>query len=506
MTNLRIILNDQLNEDISSLRNCVKSEDIILMCEVMEEFSYVKQHKKKIVFLISSMRHFRKKLEDKGYNVIYVQINDKNNTGSITEQIGETLKEIRGIKRIIITYPGEYRVLKYIETWEKKYSLPVVIIDDNRFLCDLNEFKFWFSGKKRLRMEYFYREMRRKYSILMEGGKPVGGKWNYDSENRKFPKKDIYIPKEYKNSPDNITKEVINIVNKLFSHNFGNIQPFYFAINREQAISALNQFIGQRLTKFGQYQDAMVEKESWMFHSHISFYLNIGFLLPLECIKLVEKSYYNNLCSINSAEGFIRQILGWREFIRCIYWFNMPGYSKKNFLDAKKRLPSFYWTGDTKMNCLKQCITTTRKNAYAHHIQRLMVLGNFALIAGINPKEVSQWFLSVYADAYEWVELPNVIGMILFADGGIVGSKPYASGGNYINKMSDYCKSCSYKVATKNGANACPFNYLYWNFLIRNKSKFKNNPRVTIMYKTYEKMSKDKKELISKDSKLKLKS
>jgi deoxyribodipyrimidine photolyase-related protein len=268
------------------------------------------------------------------------------------------------------------------------------------------------------------------------------------------------------------------------------------------ALHVLDQFIEQRLSHFGDYQDAMIQGEPWIYHSHISFYLNCGLLLPLECVQAAEKAYHQRKAPLNAVEGFIRQIIGWREYVRGIYWLKMPSYAEANFFEANRQLPDFYWTANTKMNCLRSCVLETKQNAYAHHIQRLMVLGNFALLAGIDPKEVNEWFLIVYADAYEWVELPNVSGMILFADGGYLASKPYAAGGNYINKMSDYCKNCNYKVTKKNGPDACPFNYLYWDFLDRNRNKLQSNHRIGMMYKTFDRMGEEKKIAIHNESKI----
>jgi deoxyribodipyrimidine photolyase-related protein len=285
-----------------------------------------------------------------------------------------------------------------------------------------------------------------------------------------------------------------------FSTHFGDIQPFDFAVSRKQALYVLTKFIEERLCDFGTYQDAMLEGEAWMFHSHISFYLNCGLLLPLECIQKAEQAYYEKQAPLNAVEGFIRQILGWREYVRGIYWLKMPEYEKQNFFNCNRTLPDFYWTANTTMNCLKQCITETKKNAYAHHIQRLMILGNFALLTGVSPDEINKWFMIVYADAYHWVELPNVTGMAIFADGGLLASKPYAAGGAYINKMSNYCKNCTYNVKEKNGTTACPFNYLYWNFLITNKNKLKNNQRLNMTYRTLEEMTENKKKSITSDS------
>lgn len=499
MTALRLILGDQLSECISSLDDCDKENDIILMCEVWDEATYVKHHKKKIAFLFSAMRHFAKELSENGYNVLYTKLNDPQNTGSFKEEVKRAL-ERHSIDKIIVTHPGEYRVLADIKTWEKILSAPVEIRDDTRFICGIEEFKHWARNRKQLRMEFFYREMRKKHKILMDGDNPIGGQWNLDSQNRKPPDEDLQIPPPYNNDIDEISREVITLVNTRFEHHFGELHPFYFAVTRAQAIDVLNQFITQRLHCFGDFQDAMIEGEPWMYHSHLSFYLNCGLLTPIECIRAAEQAYHDGDAPLNAVEGFIRQIIGWREYIRGIYWLNMPEYAENNFFNAQKPLPDFYWNAHTKMNCMRQCVLETRKNAYAHHIQRLMVLGNFALLAGISPNQVNEWFLIVYADAYEWVELPNVSGMILFADGGYLASKPYAAGGTYINKMSNYCKNCTYKVSKKNGDHACPFNYLYWDFLARNREKLATNHRIGMMYKTYDRMSDEKKKAITDDS------
>lgn len=499
MKTLRLILGDQLSEDISSLSDCDKDKDVVLMCEVWDEATYVKHHKKKIAFLFSAMRHFAKILKDKNYNIHYTYLDDKDNAGSFRGEVERAIKA-HDIDRVIVTFPGEYRVLQDMKTWEKDFNVDVDIREDGRFLCSFDAFKEWAEGRKQLRMEYFYREMRKQHNILMDGYEPVGGEWNYDSENRKTPSDDVSIPKPYSNQPDDITKEVMDMVAARFDDHFGDIEPFYFAVTRDQAIDALDHFITHRLKNFGDYQDAMIQGEPWMFHSHLSFYLNCGLLNPLECVKRAQDAYQKGNAPVNAVEGFIRQIIGWREYVRGIYWLLMPDYKDENFFDAERRLPDFYWTGETKMNCLRQTVLETKKHAYAHHIQRLMVLGNFALLAGIHPDDVNEWFLIVYADAYEWVELPNVSGMILYADGGYLASKPYAAGGSYINKMSDYCKNCSFKVTKKNGAEACPFNYLYWDFLARNRDALDNNPRVAMMYKTYDRMDDKKKQAISDDS------
>ena len=334
----------------------------------------------------------------------------------------------------------------------------------------------------------------------MDGKDPVGGAWNYDSENRQPPKEGLFPPSRHITPPDPVTEDVLSLVETEFADHFGTLDGFDFAVRREDALNVLERFITERLSLFGTYQDAMVDGEPWMYHAHIGLYLNAGLLLPIEAIKAAEKAYEQGFAPLNAVEGFIRQILGWREYVRGIYWLKMPDYANLNFLEANRKLPDFFWSAETKMRCLNQAVTETRDNAYAHHIQRLMVLGNFALIAGINPEEVNHWFLSVYADAYEWVELPNVSGMTLFADGGTLASKPYAASGAYINRMSTYCKNCHYKVSAKSGKTACPFNYLYWDFLIRNAETLSKNPRMGMPYRTLAKMDNEKRQTIISDA------
>lgn len=499
MRTLRLILGDQLSKSISSLKNCNQENDIVFMCEVMEEATYVKHHKKKIVFLFSAMRHFAEELKSNGYNIQYTKLNDNENAGSFKKEIERQIQKFN-INKIVVTHPGEYRVLKDIQSYSEEFKIDVEILEDDRFLATTKDFNAWAKDRKQLRMELFYREMRKKHNILMNGNNPEGGKWNYDSENRKPPEGSLFLPKTYNTPVDNITQEVIKLVEEKFNNHFGNIEPFFFAVTRSQALEALDKFINERLCAFGDFQDAMLEGEPWMYHSHLSFYINCGLLQPKECIQAAEEAYKNKKAPLNAVEGFIRQILGWREYVRGLYWLKMPEYKTLNFFEAKKKLPDFFWTANTDMNCLKQCIQETKENAYAHHIQRLMVIGNFSLLTGLNPMEVNEWYLLVYADAYEWVELPNVTGMILFADGGYLASKPYAASGTYINKMSNYCTNCKYNITQKEGEKACPFNYLYWDFLARNREKLKNNHRIGMMYKTYDRMPEKKKVQITKDS------
>ena len=499
MSTLRLILGDQLSPEISSLKDADKSRDIILLCEVFDEAVYVKHHQKKIAFLFSAMRHFAASLSDAGWNVDYVRLDQDGNSHSFSGEVARAV-ERHAPESVIATFASEWRVLTEMRDWENTLPCAVELRDDDRFYCSLDEFATWADGRKQLRMEYFYRELRRKTGILMSGNDPIGGQWNYDAENRGRAPDGLEVPKHTSFVPDDITNEVLTLVEDRFGDHFGKLRPFEFAVTHEQAAYVLDRFIAERLPLFGTYQDAMVEGEPFMFHAHIGLYLNCGLLSPQQAIIAAENAYHAGAAPLNATEGFIRQILGWREFVRGLYWLKMPEYAEQNALEAHRPLPAFFWTADTKMNCLKQCVSETRDHAYAHHIQRLMVLGNFALLAGLSPKEVNEWFMIVYADAYEWVELPNVSGMALYADGGVLASKPYASGGAYIERMSNYCRSCHYKVKQKNGEQACPFNYLYWDFLIRHQDRLSGNARMGMMYRTLAKMSDEKRAAILTDS------
>jgi deoxyribodipyrimidine photolyase-related protein len=461
--------------------------------------TYVRHHKKKVAFILSAMRHFADTLCEQGISVDYVTLDDPENSGNFTGEVARAVAR-HDASRLIVTAPGEFRVLEDMQNWETDLGIAVEIRQDDRFLCPPEMFESWAAGRKQLRMDFFYREMRRHHDVLMVDGKPVGGKWNYDVENRERPDPSQQVPAPLQFSPDETSQTVLNLVGHYCADHFGELDEFGFAVTREQALQVLEHFIVNRLPLFGTFQDAMIEGEPWMYHSHIGFYLNVGLLGPGEVITSAQNAYEAGTAPLNSVEGFIRQILGWREFVRGIYWLKMPGYASENFLAADRPLPDFFWTGDTQMNCLRQSIGQTQKYAYAHHIQRLMVLGNFALLAGLAPKFVNEWYLIVYADAFEWVELPNVSGMVLFADGGYLASKPYAAGGAYINRMSNYCQNCRYKVAEKTGGDACPFNYLYWHFLIKNRDRLGNNARLGMIYRSLDRMSEEKQQTIMDDA------
>ncbi|MEL7527529.1 MAG: cryptochrome/photolyase family protein [Pseudomonadota bacterium] len=488
---LILILGDQLSPSISSLRGADRDLDRILMVEVQEETTYVRHHKKKIAFVLSAMRHFAQELRDDGWQVDYVKLDEEANTGSFRGEI-ERACAVNGPERIVVTEPGEWRVRADMASWQAQTGVPVELREDTRFIVSEAGFRAWAAGRRQLRMEHFYREMRLKTGLLMEDGKPAGGKWNYDADNRKPARGDLFMPQPAHYSPDGITREVLELVGARFGDHIGTLEPFWFAVTRRDAEAAFDRFLDEALTDFGTYQDAMLTGEKFLYHSVISTYLNAGLLDPLDLCRKVEAAWREGKAPLNAAEGYIRQILGWREYVRGIYWLKMPDYAAANAFGASRPLPGFFWTGETDMRCLSEAIGQTIGEAYAHHIQRLMITGNFALLAGIEPHEVHEWYLAVYSDAYEWVELPNTLGMSQFADGGLLASKPYVSSGNYINKMSDHCETCSYDVRRKTGENACPFNALYWDFLERNHDVLKGNPRLGQPYATWTRMAPDK--------------
>lgn len=485
------ILGDQLTHSLASLRGCDPAQTVVLMMEVAEEATYVLHHQQKLVLFFSAMRHFAAGLAAGGWQVDYVRLDDPANAGSFTGEVARAVERHRPAE-IRVVEPGEWRVLAAMEEWADKFPCPVTILPDDRFIASLADFRDWADGRKSLRMEYFYREMRRKTGLLMAGTEPVGGQWNFDHDNRASPVKGLKAPPRPLFAPDETTQEVIALVKSRFGDHFGHLDTFWWPVTRADAQAAADAFLQQRLPDFGQYQDAMVAGEDDLFHSMLSTSINLGLLDPLDLCRRAEAEYAAGRAPLNSVEGFIRQLIGWREYVHGFYWTQMPALADANRLNAARPLPDFWWTGETDMRCLADCVRSTRDNAHAHHIQRLMVLGNFALLAGLDPNDVQDWFLAVYADALEWVELPNVAAMALYADGGTLASKPYAASGAYINRMSDYCGKCRYKVAHKTGPDACPFNALYWHFMHRNRALLASNPRIGQIFATWDRMAEDK--------------
>lgn len=499
MKTLRLIMGDQLSREISSLDDIDSGNDLVLMAELEDEITSVKHHKQKIVLVLSAMRHFAEALRAEGIKVDYINLEEEGNTGSFSGELLRAIKRHR-VGKVIVTEPSEWRAWQMMREFSSASGVEVEVRSDNRFLCSREDFSSWASGRKTIRMEHFYRWMRRKTGWLMNGDKPEGGKWNFDSMNRKTLPHDLEVPPRRRVKPDKTTKAVMELVEKRFPAHFGDQDTFAWAVTREEALASLQDFIDYRLHSFGDYQDAMKSGEHFIFHSALSPYLNLGLLTPREvCLKIVQ-AYNQGKAPLHSVEGFLRQIIGWREYIRGFYWMHMPDYRETNYFAADRPLPSFYWTGKTKLNCVRETIETTRRNAYAHHIQRLMVTGNFALLAGINPVEVEEWYLIVYADAFEWVELPNTHSMALYADGGLLSSKPYAASGAYIKRMSDYCSKCFYNPKTRLGSKACPFNYLYWNFLLVNEELLRENPRMGLTYKNLDRMDNERRKMIKEQA------
>jgi deoxyribodipyrimidine photolyase-related protein len=493
------VLGDQLSPALAALRAADPQSSVVLMAEVAEEAGYVPHHRKKLAFLFSAMRHFAAELRALGWRVDYVTLDDPANTGSLTGELARALSR-HGARRVLATMPGEWRLLEAMRGWGAALGVAVELLEDDRFLCSRARFTAWAGGRRQLRMEFFYREMRRATSLLMDGPEPAGGRWNFDAENRKPPRKGMAIPEPARFAPDAVTEAVLALVEQRFPDRFGDLHPFWFAVTRADAEAAFARFLRLALPRFGDFQDAMLRAEPFMFHAVIAQYLNCGLLDPLSVCRAAEAEWRAGRAPLPAVEGFIRQILGWREYVRGIYWLRMPGYLEENALGATRELPGFYWSGETAMACVAAVVRQTRREAYAHHIQRLMVTGNFALLAGVDPRQVHEWYLAVYADAYEWVELPNTLGMSQVADGGALASKPYAASGAYIDRMSDYCGACRYDVKARNGPSACPFNYLYWDFLARNRATLGNNPRLGPVWRSYDALPETRKAAITRDA------
>jgi deoxyribodipyrimidine photolyase-related protein len=479
------ILGDQLSFGLSSLRDRDPAATVILLMEVAAETTYVRHHKRKIALILSAMRHHADALRAAGWRVDYVRLDDPDNTESFTGEVARAVSR-HGASRVVVTEAGEWRVQAMLDAWETLLGLPVQILPDDRFLCSHVDFARWAEGRRELVMEFFYRDMRRRTGLLMDGAKPARGVWNFDKENRKPAKGDLFMPRPLSFPPDAMTRDVLDLVAARFADHPGSLAEFDYAVTAEQAEAQAANFFAQALPKFGDYEDAMLTGERHLWHSILSPYLNLGLLDPLDLCRRAEGEYRAGRAPLNSVEGYVRQIIGWREYVRGIYWREGPDYVRRNFFGNTRPLPAFYWTGGTDMHCMEEAIGQTLDTAHAHHIQRLMVTGNYALLIGADPYDVHRWYLEVYADAYEWVELPNTLGMSQYADGGLLGSKPYAASGKYIDRMSDYCRRCRYDVSVRTGPDACPMNALYWDFLARNEGKLRSNRRMAMIYRNWD--------------------
>lgn len=505
MRNLVIIFGDQLDNASAVFDDFDKNQDIIRMSEVEEEITYLWTHKLKISFFLSAMRHFRDHLVANDFPVKYHQLSEKSGRDegkSFTEIIEQDIKEMKP-EQLVMVQPGDYRVLQQMKSLSRQHQLPLKIKPDNHFYYSIKDFKKHAAKRKSFLLESFYRELRKKYNVLMDKSKPEGGDWNYDQENRQtFGKKGpdkIKAPRSF--SPDELTREVIEMVEKRFKDHPGTTDHFDLPVTRQQALSLLRDFIEHRLRNFGAYQDAMWEGEPFLYHSRLSAAMNIKLISPREMVEKIEEAFRNKKLPLNSVEGFIRQVLGWREFMRGIYWNEMPEYLDNNFFEAENEVPPFYWHGQTRMACIHDAMRSVINHGYAHHIQRLMVLGLFAQLYGVHPGKFHDWHMAMYNDAIDWVSLPNAFGMSQFGDGGVVATKPYTASANYINKMGNYCKNCHYNHRKVTEDDACPFNALYWDFLQRNQNKLADNRRMNFQMKNLDKKSDEQLREISQRSK-----
>jgi deoxyribodipyrimidine photolyase-related protein len=478
---LALVLGDQLDRRSAAFDGFDRDRDVVWMAEVGEESTHVWTHKARIATFLSAMRHFRDDLRRRGITVDYRQLDDRGNKGSLGKELNAAAGRLRP-ESLMVVDPGEWRVKQSLLQTAKDLGITMDIRDDRRFVCSHGEFAQNIRGRKQIRLEYFYREMRRPTGVRMDGADPLGGRWNFDQENRgtfsQAGPGELPCPRRFR--PDATTKEVLRLAERRFREYPGRLDNFDWPLSTRQAKSALKDFIEHRLPEFGQYQDAIWQGEPFLYHSRISAALNLKLLDPRDVVREVEQEYHSGHAPLNSVEGFIRQILGWWEIVRGVYWHFMPEYFERNQLQADRPLPEFFGTADTDMNCLRDAISQTLDYGYAHHIQRLTVTGLFALLLGVHPQEIHQWYLAVYVDAVEWVELPNTLGMSQYADGGVMASKRYVASGKYIDRMSNYCRGCRFDPAKAVGENACPITTLYWDFLMRHEKRLSGNNRMTM--------------------------
>ncbi|MGB0713276.1 MAG: cryptochrome/photolyase family protein [Gammaproteobacteria bacterium] len=486
LRNLVLVLGDQLNTDSSALRGFDPGRDLLWMAEVAAESTHVPSHKARTALFLAAMRHFRDDRRNAGWTVNYRELGEHEHP-DLAAALSATLDD-HSPERIIVTQPGEWRVLAMLRDTAKAADIPLEVREDKHFLVALITFSTWLKGRKAPRMEHFYRWQRAETGILMTDEGPEGGHWNFDSENRhRFDSQGPgMLPAPVSFEPDEITRGALDAVREHLPANPGQLDHFDWPVTREQALCALDDFITHRLAAFGPYQDAMWTGEPWLYHSRLSAALNLKLLDPREVIDASVSAYRDKQAPLASVEGFVRQVLGWREYVRGLYWNRMPEFAEANALGAEWDLPAFYWTGETDMRCLAESIGQTLEYGYAHHIQRLMITGLFSLLYGVRPEAIHQWYLGIYVDAVEWVELPNTVGMSQYADGGFLASKPYVASGRYIQRMSNYCEHCPFDPTKATGERACPFTTLYWDFLVRHKDRFGRHPRTALMWRNLE--------------------
>jgi deoxyribodipyrimidine photolyase-related protein len=488
MTTLRLLLGDQLNPRQSWFAST--DDDVVYaLMEVRQETDYVLHHAQKVLAIFAAMRDFARHLESRGHRVHYLLIDDPDNRQSIPANV-DRLISLHHVRRFEYQAPDEWRLDRQLKDYARGLSIPAQMVDSEHFLTARDEAAAFFAARKRWQMEPFYRRMRVRHGVLMQpNGRPAGDRWNYDRENRKAWNGQPVEPRDWRSAHDHraLWADIVAAGVKSFGEPRADTLPW--PLNRDEALRQLDAFVAYALPHFGDYQDAMSVQATRLFHSMLSFALNVKMLSPREVIARAEAAWRDGHASLAAAEGFIRQILGWREYVRGVYWARMPQYAASNGFGHRRPLPDWFWTGETGMNCLRHAIRQSLEGAHAHHIQRLMLTGNFALLAGLDPEQVHRWYLGIYIDAFEWVELPNTLGMSQFADGGLLATKPYVSSAAYIHRMGDYCKACRYCHDERTGARACPFNALYWDFLARNRAMLGANPRLAVAYRQLDRTS-----------------
>jgi len=495
---LIVVLGDQLDLDAAAFDGFDAAVDAVWMAEVSDESTHVWSSKPRTVMFLAAMRHFALALQADGRPLHYTRLDVPAHPGSLAAQLQADILRLQP-SRLVMTAPGDWRVLESIKAVAESSGLPLDIHEDRHFFSSIADFAAHAKGRKSLRMEYFYREQRKRHDVLMQGDEPVGGQWNFDADNRESfgVAGPGAVPPRARFEPDAVTREVIALVTTRFAHHPGRLDSFAWPVTRAQALLSLQAFIKERLPLFGRFQDAMWPGDPWLYHAHLSAALNLKLLNPREVVAAAVAAHRDGHAPLASIEGFIRQILGWREYVRGVYWTQMPGYLECNALDAQQDLPAWFWTGATDMACLRDALAQTLEHGYANHIQRLMVTGLYTLMLGVQPKQVHAWYLAVYVDAVEWVELPNTLGMSQYADGGLMGSKPYIATGKYIQRMSPHCKGCRYDPAQRSGDTACPFTTLYWDFLMRHETALAKNPRMALQVKNVARLTDAQKQAVN---------
>lgn len=499
LRHLVVVLGDQLDRQASAFDAFDATQDRVWMCEAAEEATHVWCSQQRLAVFLAAMRHFAQALRDEGLPLHYTE----QHPGSLAQALAATLAA-QPVQAVVLTEPGDWRVLQALQAACAAAGVALQLREDRHFMCSRTEFAAHARGRKQLRMEFFYREMRRRHRVLMVAGaggdEPAGGQWNYDAENREGfgPQGPGFVPPPTRFAPDALTQQVLALVRTHYASHPGTVDQFGWPVTRAQALQALQAFVEERLADFGRWQDAMWEGQPWLYHSHVSVALNLKLLHPREVIAAAEAAWQSGHAPLPAVEGFIRQVLGWREYVRGIYWLKMPGYLGLNALQANAELPAWFWSGDVPMRCLRDAITQTLRLGYAHHIQRLMVTGLYLLLHGVHPQQVHGWYLSVYVDAVEWVELPNTLGMSQYADGGLMASKPYAATGKYIERMSDHCRGCRFKPAVRTGPQACPYTTLYWDFLLRHEARFASHPRMALQVKNLARLDATERQAIAR--------